>query len=69
MYFLCFLLQQPDEDLMTLGLQDLRTAACRIFREPKPRECHGLNSANSVNAMTFGIAITSVALIGFSKLF
>lgn len=67
----CFLfrVQQTDKELMDLGLRDLRTASCRVMREPKPYECQAYNAADSVNTITFGIVFASVALIGFTKLF
>lgn len=68
-FFLIFSLQQTDSDLMELGLRDIRSTACRVMREPKPYECQQLNSANSIGAMTFGIVLASIALIGLAKLF
>lgn len=67
--FPLFSLQQTDPELMTLGFGDLRVALCRVMREPKPHECHALGSADSINAMKFGIVFASIALLGFTKLF
>lgn len=62
-------MQQPDKDLMDLSLRDLRTASCRVLREPKPHECQAYSAAESINTVTFGIVSASLALIGLTKLF
>lgn len=60
--------QQTDKDLNDFGLRDLRSAACRVMRDPKPHECSNYNSAVS-NAATFTVVSICVVALAFAKLF
>lgn len=57
-----------DPDLSELGIRDLRSATCRVLREPKPYECSNYNSAVG-NAATFAVVAICAGFLAFAKLF
>lgn len=65
-YYLHF--QQADKDLMDLALKDVRTASCRVLREPKPFECKDYNGAGSIVA-TFGLVSACAVFAAILKMF
>lgn len=60
--------QQTDSDLMDFGLKDIRTASCRVLREPKPFECKDYNGAGTI-AATFGLVTASAVFLTAFKMF
>lgn len=60
---------QTDDDLNDLALKDLRTAACRAMREPKPHECSLLPGGATSNIASIGIVSICAAITAFFKIF
>jgi len=59
---------QTDKDLHELALKDLRTAACRVMRDPKPYECSINNNAVG-NIATFTLVSICAAIFAIMKIF
>lgn len=53
---------------MDFGLKDIRSASCRVLREPKPFECKDYNGAGT-NAATFALVTVSAVFFAAQKMF
>lgn len=54
---------------MELGLKDLRSAVCRVLREPKPYECTNYNGAGNTAATFTIVSVCTAVAVTIMKLF